>query len=265
MKTKVTLISNVIVQEIKKLCECGCGKEVINEKNRFICGHNKSFLRKHHSKESKRKLSQSLVGRKLSKEHVIKLSNNFKGRKHSSETILKMIGQKRSEKTKQNISNSLKGNKLSTETKRKMSQSALGRKHSYETKLKLKFIAKKYIEEHGFSLVMEGKNEKWILDILSNSTGIEILRNDQNISQKIKGLSCDGYLIKHNLPIEILEKHHFKLNGELSNYDQERQIKIARDLNCMIYYISEQEFLSNPKEEIQRFKDFLILLDLERN
>ena len=46
-----------------KLCECGCGRETIinyrNEYNRFINGHNGARLGKHHSNESKLKISIS--------------------------------------------------------------------------------------------------------------------------------------------------------------------------------------------------------------
>ena len=66
---------------------------------------------------------------------------------------------------------------------------------------------------------------------------------------------------EYNLCVDVIEKHHFKPNGELSDKDRIRELIISWKLSCMIYYISEQEFLKNPYKEIQRFKDFLLLLD----
>ena len=55
-----------------KLCLCGCGKEVSNEKNKYIAGHNgkdKSFwLGKTRSEETKLKISKSMKGIKHSVE-----------------------------------------------------------------------------------------------------------------------------------------------------------------------------------------------------
>ena len=41
------------------LCECGCGGRVSKVGNRFINGHNKGFLGKTHSQESKEKMLES--------------------------------------------------------------------------------------------------------------------------------------------------------------------------------------------------------------
>jgi hypothetical protein len=41
------------------LCECGCGERVSKVGNRFISGHNKGFLGKTHSQESKEKMLES--------------------------------------------------------------------------------------------------------------------------------------------------------------------------------------------------------------
>jgi hypothetical protein len=221
---------------IHKLCECGCGQEVANEKNRFINGHSRKG--KKHSIDSQLKMSKSHIGKKLLPKTIEKI-------------VKKNTGKKRSEKTKLKISENNVG--------------MLAKHHSIETKLKISLSCKKYIEENGIDSVFKGRNEKYILSIISDFTGLEILRNDRNISQRIKGKSCDGYLPKHNLVTEVLEKHHFKSNGELSDYDQERQLKIARDLVCMIYYIPEQEFLKNTEKEIQRLNDFIILLDQGKN
>ena len=47
---------------MNKICECGCGKEVTNEKNRFISGHNRSHLGKKHSDETKARISAARIG-----------------------------------------------------------------------------------------------------------------------------------------------------------------------------------------------------------
>jgi group I intron endonuclease len=100
-----------------------------------------------HSEESKKKISDSLKGRKLSEEHKYKIGlNNSRrgmsdetkekhrlgrlGKKASPETIakqiLKRLGTKRSEETKKKISEALKGiqrEPISEETRAKMSES----------------------------------------------------------------------------------------------------------------------------------------------
>ena len=66
--------------------------------------------------------------------------------------------------------------------------------------------------------------------------------------------------------IEILEEHHFNVQtGELSNYDLNRQVVVAYWLGCMIYYIRAKDFINNQEKEIQRLKNFLIVLDEGRN
>ena len=239
------------------MCECGCGQEVTNEKNRFINRHCRRG--KTHSKEARLKLSISHIGHKLSNETILKLSKpgrKNKGIKLSEDHKLKMSKAKRgkilSEQHKFNIANH-------------HSYYWKGKKRSLESCLKMSDTHKKRIEENGMSCVNEGNNERYILDIISNKCNVELLRNNQNISKKIKGKSADGYSLKYNLVVEVLERVHFKITGELSNCDQKRELIIASSLCSMIYYIPEKEFLRNSEKEIQRFKDFLLLLDQELN
>ena len=60
------------------LCKCGCGKDVLKEKNIYINGHNKPFLGKRISKIHKEKIKKALTGRRLSKEHRSNLSKSHK-------------------------------------------------------------------------------------------------------------------------------------------------------------------------------------------
>jgi hypothetical protein len=156
-----------------------------------------------------------------------------------------------------------KGRKYSKETILKMSVGNKGKKRSEETKLKISLAQIKHIEKTKFNgksmFPGMGSNETYILNEHQDKSGEEILRNDHDIAM-IAGKFPDGYIKKYNLCIDVLEPHHFKPNGELSDKDQKRQLRIAWKLGCMIYYIPEQEFLSNPDKEIQRFKDFLLVL-----
>lgn len=107
-----------------------------------------------HSKETKKKISESL-----------KNNQNTKGRKHSEETKRKMSeahkGLKHSEETKRKISEAMKNNqntkgfRHSDESKKKMSQSHKGFKHSEETKKRISEIMKKKAEER--KLVQQNK------------------------------------------------------------------------------------------------------------
>ena len=241
---------------MNKLCECGCGREVTHKNNKFLQGH--TWKGKKLSKTIKLKMSQS-------KEKIPKNYNLCKcgcGKKVKCLTSKFCQGHNRPGKLptiRLKMSNSHKGKKFPEQRRIK----TLRRICSPETKIKLRIGTLKHIEKTIFNgspiYPCTGKNEKLILDQIQNSSGIHLLRNDPSISYKI-GKFCDGYSLQFNLPIEVLENHHFKSNGELSNYDQKREILIASRLACMIYYISEKEFLNNPEKEIQRFKDFLELL-----
>jgi len=278
------------MNEIHKLCECGCGKEVKLSSSRFCSGHNMIGVIK--SKETLLKIANSNRGQKRSLETKEKISNSHKGKKHSSETIVKIAnsnrGQKRSIETKEKISNTSKGRvmpPITEETRKRRSISATGRMLSLETKEKISkaHIGKRCSPEHILNMSIAqmkrvekqlfnggpmypcmGNNETQILDCFQTESGERILRNDHDLFLK-SGKFPDGYIKKYNLCIDILEPHHFKPNGELSDKDQKRELRIALHLGCMIYYVPEQEFLFNQNKEIHRFKDFLLTLDEDRN
>ena len=282
MKIRETLISNIVI-DIKKnelpFCLCGCGRRVTNKKNKYINGHNGSG--KIRSLETRLKMaknhSKPWLGQHHSKKTIEKLKkyqpwNKGKTNCYSQETKLKQskikIGKKLSEETKQKISKIHKGSHRSLDTRKKQSKAGTGRKHSIESKLKMSISAIKYISKTEFNggptYPRIGKNEKYIIDQIQTETNLELLRNNYNLALQI-GKFPDAYNIKYNVVIEILEPWHFKENNELIDYDLNRQQIISYHLGCMIYYIPEQEFLKNSEKEIQRFKDFLLLLEQERN
>jgi len=107
------------------LCKCGCGNPVTRSKlspygwNKYINGHQAltGFLGKHHTAESKAKMSKARKGVKFTKEHREKISEALMGRKFSAESRSKM-------------SEAQIGKKASTKTRRKMSESRRGKNNS---------------------------------------------------------------------------------------------------------------------------------------
>ncbi len=98
--------------KLMRLCECGCGDPVQRLGNRFLYHHHRKG--KSPTKEHRRRISESLQGRKLSEAHCKRISENQTGRKLSKEHCEK-------------ISEGLKGHVTSEETKRKISQAQVGR------------------------------------------------------------------------------------------------------------------------------------------
>lgn len=94
------------------------------------------------SDESREKIRQKVLGRKLSPEACAKISAAHKGRSRSPEEVearrQKLIGQKRTEMQRARISEGLKGHVVSEETRIKLSIAGQQRVTSEETKQKLR-------------------------------------------------------------------------------------------------------------------------------
>lgn len=106
---------------------------------------------KKHSEESKRKMSESLKGRKIEftdewkrniSESAKKRGSNFAGKKHTEETRKKMSEsakkQVMTDETRKKISGTQKGRKISEETKKKMSETHKRRWQERKDKIECK-------------------------------------------------------------------------------------------------------------------------------
>lgn len=213
--------------------------------------------------ETKKKISQTLKGRKLSKETKKKMSLARKGKKISSETREKMrqhikseehrrklseagkkrignnnhrFGKSHSEETKRKMSSKQRGKKHTEETKEKIRLAnlkgecgMLGKSHSSKTKLKMRLSTIKYIQEKcGGVQPRIGHNEKQILDKLEQELKHKILRQ-----YFVKGYFLDGYIPKLNLVIEVDER------PKNQERDIERQNIIEDELNCKVMRIND--------------------------
>ena len=179
---------------MNRLCECGCGKEVTNEINRFIFGHanrGKTFMI---DEKTRQKMSESHTGNRHSAETKQKMINNHSrphlGKTLSSDTISKM-------------SKSHTGKYHSNETRLKMSinNGMKGKKHTFETRIKMSLGTIKYLENNHYG-PRRGRNENQIINQLQKETKINLLQNDFSIAHKISKFA-DAYSPKYNLVIEI--------------------------------------------------------------
>lgn len=254
------------------LCQCGCGKEVTNEKNRFLKGHCRGMLGKKQSTTTINKLVQRHIGKKLSDKTKLKISKTLMNHPVSDKTKKKLSiackGRKYSKDYKLKMSEVCKGKKLTDKQCLEISKRQTGKFHSEKSKLKMRLSRIRYIETHfcdGNPMIpCIGKNETLILDQIQTNINEKIIRNSSEIAYKI-GKFPDGYIPKYNIVIEIDESFHYKNNNELKDIDKERELLISSNLVCLIYRIKEKNFLTNSEEEIQKFKNFLVLLDEGRN
>jgi len=130
---------------LHNLYNVGQNKRFYNQSKQSSTGFDTSGIE--HSDETKRKMSESKIGKPFNDEHKRKLSEAKKGKSRkpfSDEHKRKMSEAKEgksrkphSDETKRKMSESLKGKTCSDETKRKMSESKIGKKLSDETKRKI--------------------------------------------------------------------------------------------------------------------------------
>lgn len=145
-----------------------------------------------HSIESRKKMSDSLRGRKLTKEQKINIGNASRGRKYPDSFGLavskRMKNKPKSEETKQRISYTLTGKKQSKQTCLKKSKSLQGRKLTEEhcKKISLSLIGNK--QAQGSINKAAFNRSKYKLLVYFNGKLLAEYRN-ANIAQKELNIS----------------------------------------------------------------------------
>lgn len=117
-----------ISEETRKKMSESQKKRFENPLEREKLKNNKHWLGRHHSEETKRKISQKRKGQHLTAETKEKLSKTLKGRKLSEETKQKMKAGRQGENANHY------GKKHSEESKKKMSESKIGKHTGAENK-----------------------------------------------------------------------------------------------------------------------------------
>ena len=191
------------------------------------------------SEAQRKKISESMKGRKLSEEHKAKLRESMKG----VNTWTK--GSKASEETKAKLSKIRKGKKrkpFSDETREKMRQAKLQNPtnywkdkkrppHTEETKAKMREAAFEYAKKVCDIICPRiGRNEKSILDAVEIEMGVEILRQ-----YKCLGYFIDGYIPEMKIAIEVDEK------PKISQKDIERESILTEKLGCRFIRIKDYD------------------------
>jgi very-short-patch-repair endonuclease len=105
-----------------------------------------------------------------------------------------------------------------------------------------KFLIEK-CEKLGYIRI--GVNEIKILDYIENFINYKIIRQF-----KVKAYSVDGYVKELNICLEVDERHHYDVFGNLKNKDIKRQKIIEESLKCQFIRIKDDELYGKIKENV---------------
>lgn len=120
-----------------------------------------------------------------------------------------------------------------------------GRKYTKKTRQKQRVSTLSYLNTLNGKLAPRyNKNSIPLLEKKANDLGIDDLQHAENGGEyhiEELGYFVDGYSKKHNIVIEVDEKHHFNNKGILRKKDRDRQREIENFLNCKFYRIRYNE------------------------
>jgi len=208
-----------------QLCDYGCGQEAKYpfKNGKWCCGSNVSKCSKI------RKINSTLLKGEnnpmfgkiftCSEEHRKKISESLKGENNPN------FGKTFSEEHRKKISESLKGE----------NHPNFGKTHSKETKRKLRISAIKNVENRcGQCSPAYNPEACKIIDEYGkeNDYNFQHAENGGEYNIEELGYWVDGYDKEKNVVIEIDEKHHFDIDGNLSEKDTQRQKEIEDFLKC---------------------------------
>lgn len=115
--------------------------------------------------------------------------------------------------------------------------------HLPETILKLRISTLKYIETlHGRVCPRYNKKSIPIIEHYGKQHGYNFQHAENGGEFQVLGYFVDAYDPIANVVLEIDERHHFNINGELKEKDLKRQTEIENYLNCKFIRIKFNEF-----------------------
>ena len=194
---------------------------------------------KHHSEETKRKISEALKGKHRSEETKRKCSEANKGQAPWSK------GKHLSEETKRKISESRRGQHLSEEHKRKIAEANKGKKwgpRSEEARRKMSEAARNQKPQY------RSKGEKELVSFIKSIYNGVVLENDREL---LNGWELDVYLPELKLA--------FEYNGDFwHSILEKRDRDVQKIIRCHakgveLFHIWESDW----KNHNQETKDFI--------
>jgi len=278
MKMRTTLINNLIIQTVKKLCECGCRKELKNIHKRFIWGHhnrNKIIQEKKKQTLLKNYGVEHPYQSKIIQERGIQTSQKHYGIDNPNQS--KKVQEKRKQTCLEKFGETT--NLKCKETKDKIKQTCLKKygvenpNQSQKIKEKYKetcikhfgvdnysktfefrnFSRKKLIEDITSGLKdgerfspRKGKNEKPFISELQKYTPF-FIDNDA----KIINYFPDGYIKEVGIIIEFDEFHHERIWSQ--NHDQKKDADYQKS-GLTVFRVKEKDWKRKPDEIINQFQ-----------
>jgi len=218
-----------------RYCACGCNK-IVKPGNTYINGHNKPTLGK--SSKFKGKSYVELFGEEKASIISEKIRITKIGDKNPAkrQEVRDTISKNRKGKLAGNENPSYWKNKNNPNQSKRMKLS--NPSFNSKTKELLRIRLLNHFYETGD--VKIGVKEKLILDEIEKIIGHKIERQ-----YRVIGYSLDGFVPELNLAIEIDERHHYDVNGNLRSKDLKRQKLIEENLNCKFLRIKDTDKLNS--------------------
>lgn len=203
-----------------------------------ILGHS-PFLGKHHTDESKEKISKSRTGKNNG---LVGENHPNYGKRGSSSP---WFGKTHSQETKEKLRKQKLGVPMSDNFRKKISERQKGRKLSDETKRKMRVSHIKYIiEVNGNMCPMFNKRAIEYFASLEKEKGWNgkyATKNDGEHYISKLGYFVDYYEPSHNIVVEYDEPRHYYAGGKLKLKDIKRMNEIVSFLHCKFYRYNEKE------------------------